>query len=86
MRKLHLLEESLSVFTLLSMALIPLLEVVIRRFYPAGIPGADLWVQHLVLWVAFMGAGSPQTSKGLLRAGPGPWDGKADLDKVSEDA
>jgi len=32
--------------------------------------------------VTFMGAGSPQTSKGLLRAGPGPRDGKADLDNL----
>lgn len=56
MRRLNNLEDSLSVVALLSMALIPLLEITIRQFYPSGIPGSDLWVQHLVLWVAFLGA------------------------------
>jgi tripartite ATP-independent transporter DctM subunit len=55
-KKLHALEDSLSVIALLCMALIPLLEVLIRQFYSAGIPASDMWVQHLVLWVAFMGA------------------------------
>lgn len=56
MRKLHAFEDSLSVIALLSMAIIPLLEIIVRLVYPAGIPGSDLWVQHLVLWVALMGA------------------------------
>jgi len=39
------------------MALLPLLEVLVRRFYPSGIPGSALWVQHLALWLGFLGAG-----------------------------
>jgi C4-dicarboxylate transporter, DctM subunit len=38
------------------MTLLPLLEVLIRRLYPSGIPGSPLWVQHLALWLGFLGA------------------------------
>ena len=38
------------------MAVLPLLEIVIRKFYASGIPGSATWVQHLALWVGFLGA------------------------------
>ncbi|HJS75457.1 MAG TPA: TRAP transporter large permease subunit [Vicinamibacteria bacterium] len=38
------------------MAILPLLEVAVRRFYPSGISGSALWVQHLGLWLGFLGA------------------------------
>ena len=38
------------------MALLPLSEVAVRKFYPSGIPGSTIWVQHLALWVGFLGA------------------------------
>jgi tripartite ATP-independent transporter DctM subunit len=38
------------------MALLPLLEVAVRKVYPSGIPGSAIWVQHLALWVGFLGA------------------------------
>ncbi len=38
------------------MALLPLLEIAVRRVDPGGIPGAAMWVQHLVLWIGFLGA------------------------------
>ena len=56
MKKSHLIEDSLSVLALLTMALLPLLEIVIRKFYASGIPGSATWVQHLALWVGFLGA------------------------------
>jgi C4-dicarboxylate transporter, DctM subunit len=40
---------------LLLMAVLPLLEILLRAF-SFGIPGSALWTQHLVLWVAFLGA------------------------------
>ena len=55
-RKLHAFEDSLSVIALLLMATLPLLEIVVRKFYPSGIPGSAIWVQHLALWAAFLGA------------------------------
>ncbi len=48
------------------MALLPILEILIRRFYPSGIPGSTLWVQHLVLWVAFLGAAVAARDNALL--------------------
>lgn len=38
------------------MAALPLAEILIRRVYPSGIPGAASWVQHLALWLGFSGA------------------------------
>ncbi len=38
------------------MALLPLAEAIVRTVYPGGIPGSTIWVQHLALWVAFLGA------------------------------
>lgn len=56
MKKRHRWEDGLAVFVLLAMASLPLLEIVIRRFYTPGIPGSAIWVQHLVLWTGFLGA------------------------------
>ncbi len=38
------------------MTLLPLLEVLVRRVYPSGISGSAIWVQHLALWLGFLGA------------------------------
>ena len=56
MKRLHIIEDGLSVFALLAMALLPLLEIALRKFFSIGIPGSSVWVQHLTLWVGFMGA------------------------------
>jgi tripartite ATP-independent transporter DctM subunit len=55
-KKWYIFEDSLSVFALLAMALLPILEILIRKFYASGIPGSTIWVQHLALWVGFLGA------------------------------
>jgi len=56
MKRRHIIEDSLSVFALLAMAVLPLLEIALRKFFSTGIPGSAVWVQHLTLWVAFLGA------------------------------
>jgi C4-dicarboxylate transporter, DctM subunit len=38
------------------MAVLPLAEMVARRFFGVGVPGSGPLVQHLTLWVAFLGA------------------------------
>src|SRR5205823_2536967 len=38
------------------MVVLPLLEIVLRRTAGIGIPGSGPIVQHLVLWVGFLGA------------------------------
>ena len=55
-RRAHLFEDSLSVVAILTMGALPLLEIVIRRFVSTGIPGSATWLQHLTLWVGFLGA------------------------------
>ena len=56
MKRRHIFEDSLSVFALLAMAVLPLLEIALRMFFSTGIPGSAVWVQHLTLWVGFLGA------------------------------
>lgn len=56
MGRLHAFENGISVAVLLTMALLPLAEALIRTVYPSGISGSMIWVQHLALWVGFLGA------------------------------
>jgi tripartite ATP-independent transporter DctM subunit len=55
-RPLDSFEDGLSVLALFTMALLPLLEAAVRTVYPSGISGSTIWVQHLALWVGFLGA------------------------------
>ena len=50
------IEDAISTIALIAMAVIPLAEIVLRRAFGIGIPGAGPIVQHLVLWVGFLGA------------------------------
>ena len=61
--KLKLLKNSigffgntLTVFVLLALALIPCIEMLGRRVFGIGIPGATDYMQHLTLWLCFLGA------------------------------
>ena len=49
-------EDAVAATALAVMTVIPLLEIVLRRVAGIGIPGAGPIVQHLVLWVGFLGA------------------------------
>jgi C4-dicarboxylate transporter DctM subunit len=55
-RVLYPLEDALAGFALALMVVLPLSEVVLRRVAGTGIPGSIPFVQHLVLWVGFLGA------------------------------
>ncbi len=46
----------LMAIALFALVLIPLVEVIGRRFSGIGIPGAARWVQHLTLWLGLLGA------------------------------
>jgi tripartite ATP-independent transporter DctM subunit len=50
------IEDAVAASALVVMTVIPLLEIVLRRAFGVGIPGAGPIVQHLVLWVGFLGA------------------------------
>ena len=49
-------ENSLAIAALAAMSLLPLIEIVTRKFFNWGIPGSPVVVQHLTLVIAFLGA------------------------------
>lgn len=49
-------EYALGALSLIAIAVLPLAEMAVRRFAGRGIPGSGPLVQHLTLWVAFVGA------------------------------
>jgi tripartite ATP-independent transporter DctM subunit len=49
-------ESALAGAALLAMGLLPVFEMAMRGVTGSGIPGAQSFVQHLTLWVAFLGA------------------------------
>src|SRR5207248_9574928 len=50
------LEDLVASLALLVMVVLPLAEIVSRRVFSRGIPGSGPIVQHLTLWVGFLGA------------------------------
>ncbi|MBN1268588.1 MAG: TRAP transporter large permease subunit [Kiritimatiellae bacterium] len=53
---LHSLENAVLALGLLAIPVLPLVEIVARRWFRTGIPGVTDYIQHLTLWVAFIGA------------------------------
>ena len=53
---LHATEDGLATLALSAMVLLPLAEIAIRPFVAGGIPGSIPFVEHLTLWVGFLGA------------------------------
>lgn len=49
------LDEVLAFVVLLLLAVIPFLEVLVRKFLRTGIPGSADYTVHLVLWITFLG-------------------------------
>lgn len=49
-------EEAVLIAALLLTALIPVVELTGRALFGAGVPGATEYLQHLTLWIGFLGA------------------------------
>ena len=49
-------ENALASLALLAMVALPLLEIAVRRVFGVGVPASGPIVQHLTLWVGFLGA------------------------------
>jgi TRAP-type C4-dicarboxylate transport system permease small subunit len=49
------------------MVLTVLMQILMRNFFQSGITGGDDLIRHLVLWVAFFGAGIATRSKSHVR-------------------
>ena len=56
MAALATFEDLIASLSLAIMVVLPLLEIVLRRVAGVGIPASGPIVQHLVLWVGFLGA------------------------------
>lgn len=65
----HRLEDSVASVALLAMAVIPILEAVLRSTVGFGIPASTPIVQHLTLWVAFLGAALAAREDRMLAIG-----------------
>ena len=52
----HVGEEIIAAVALAAMVILPLAEIAVRPFLAGGIPGSIPFVQHLTLWVGFLGA------------------------------
>jgi C4-dicarboxylate transporter, DctM subunit len=55
-KSLGRLEAGVAVLMLVAMAVLPLIEIAGRKFLGGGIPGSIPMVQHLTLWITFLGA------------------------------
>lgn len=55
LRRVHGVEDAVNLAFLVAMALLPLIEIVLRQF-DANVPGSVQWVSILTLWVGFSGA------------------------------
>src|SRR4051812_25183324 len=70
-RLVRLGEESLAATALVVMVLLPLAEILVRAAFVTGIPGAGPLVQHLTLWVGFIGASLAARDDRLLAIATG---------------
>jgi tripartite ATP-independent transporter DctM subunit len=59
-------EKAIAVAAMSLMALLPVAELVARYTGLNGVPGSTVFVQHLTLWVAFLGAALAASSDRLL--------------------
>jgi tripartite ATP-independent transporter DctM subunit len=64
-------EENVAAWALVVMMLLPLAEILVRRAFITGIPGAAPIVQHLTLWVGFLGAALAARDDRLLAVATG---------------
>jgi C4-dicarboxylate transporter, DctM subunit len=78
-RVLAVLEDGIASLALLAMVILPLVEIISRRAFSRGVPGSGPIVQHLTLWVGFLGAAIAARDGKLLALATGtfipqgPW-------------
>jgi tripartite ATP-independent transporter DctM subunit len=70
-RALRSVEDLIAAAALAAMVLLPLLEIAARRVFGVGVPASGPIVQHLVLWVAFLGAAMAARDGRLLALATG---------------
>ncbi len=55
LNRIHGLENTTAFVILVLLALFPTLEIVLRNTLKTGIPGSSSYLQHLVIWITFVG-------------------------------
>jgi len=65
------LEDLIASAALLALVVLPLLEIAVRRLAGVGVPGSGPFVQHLTLWVGFLGAALAARERKLLALATG---------------
>ena len=65
------IENALGSLAMLAMVILPLAEIVFRRAFGQGLPGSGPIVQHLTLWVGFLGAAMAARDGKLLALATG---------------
>jgi C4-dicarboxylate transporter, DctM subunit len=50
------IEDGIAALALAAMVVLPIAEIIVRRLFGVGIPGSGPFVQHLTLWIGFLGA------------------------------
>ncbi len=64
-------EGTVAILAIAVMAILPLAEIVARSVFGVGIPGSGPFVQHLTLWVGFLGAALAASEGRLLALATG---------------
>ncbi len=75
-RIVHRIEDGLAATALAGMLVLLLGESVARTFFQRGLPGSGPFVQHLTLWVAFLGAAIAAREGKLLALATGEFLGE----------
>nr|MDA8403091.1 TRAP transporter small permease [Desulfobacteraceae bacterium] len=61
------IEDFLIALFLILMVIMVLMQIVMRNLFQSGIPGGEAFIRHLVLWIAFIGAGVATRSQSHVR-------------------
>ncbi len=64
-------EDAVAALVLVLMSLLPLLEIVAREWLGGGVPGSIPIVQHMTMWISFLGAALAARSDRLLALSTG---------------
>jgi C4-dicarboxylate transporter DctM subunit len=73
------IEDGVAATALAAMVVLPLAEILVRRLFGVGVPGSGPFVQHLTLWIGFLGAAIAAREGKLLALATGtfvpegPW-------------
>jgi tripartite ATP-independent transporter DctM subunit len=68
---LTLVEDGIAALALAAMVVLPLAEIIVRKAFGVGIPGSGPFVQHLTLWIGFLGAAIASREGKLLSLATG---------------